>query len=211
MTEDDVELARAWAGGNAAAGNLLVKRHFGSVYAFFRNKIDGDIDDIIQRTFLACVEAIGRFRHDASFRTFLLGIARKQLLMFLRTKRRRPAVLDFSESSVADLGMDTAASPPGALAVRRERKLLLRALRHLPVDDQIALELFYWEEMPGAAIADVLEMPHATVRTRLRRARQRLDKKIDELGEDAALVASTVDGFKDWVAAIREEIGRRDL
>ena len=44
-----------------------------ALYGFFRNKVEGACDDLIQRTFLRCVESVNRFRGDSSFRTYLFG------------------------------------------------------------------------------------------------------------------------------------------
>ena len=200
----DRELLDRWSRGDARAGNDLVKRHFSCLYGFFRNKLDGDIDDIIQHTFLACVEALPRFRREASFRTFLFAIAHKQLLMLLRKRGRAPEQKALSEVSICELGVPDP-TPTMEMERKREQLLLLRALRRLPLADQTALELYYWEKLPGQDIAEILELPHATVRTRLRRARQRLDRIIEELGQDQGLIASTLDGFDHWAAEIRRD------
>jgi RNA polymerase sigma factor (sigma-70 family) len=89
----DVELLRAWRDGNAEAGNELVRRNFMSVYRFFVNKASDDVDDLIQRTFLACVEGRDRLREDASLKAYILGIARNQLLMHMRRRERRETPL----------------------------------------------------------------------------------------------------------------------
>ena len=52
----DAECLRAWASGDRKAGELLFERHFEAVARFFRNKTDRDHDDLIQATFLGCVE-----------------------------------------------------------------------------------------------------------------------------------------------------------
>lgn len=203
MSATDHELLTAWSGGDAGAGEALVKRHVGSVYGFFRNKLEGDVDDIVQRTFVACLESLPRFRAESSFRTYLFAIARNTLLMELRARYRGPTQVDASTDSVFDLGARGDPSLPSSIEGHRQQVLLLRALRHIPLDDQIALELFYWEGLSSREIGDVLGRPDATVRTQLRRARQRLDASIADLGEDAGLVTSTTEGFEDWVARVR--------
>ncbi|MEM6994364.1 MAG: sigma-70 family RNA polymerase sigma factor [Myxococcota bacterium] len=204
MSDSDRALLVAWSEGDAAAGETLVRRHVGPVYGFFRNKLDGEVDDIVQRTFLGCIEALPRFRAEASFRTFVFAVARNMLLMELRRRYRAPKTVDAATESTFDLGTTTEPALPGNIEGYREQVLLLRALRRLPVDDQVALELFYWENMPSKEIAVVLDRPHATVRTQLRRARHRLDALIEELGHDARLVTSTTDAFDQWVAHVRE-------
>ena len=75
----DVELLQAWRAGDAAAGELLVGRYFLSVHRFFSAHVQGDVDDLTQRTFEACIQARDRMRDDAAFRGYLFGIARNQL------------------------------------------------------------------------------------------------------------------------------------
>jgi hypothetical protein len=63
----DAELLEAWGAGDKAAGEALFDRHFEAIYRFFQNKVGpGVIDDLVQQTFLGCVEAPDRFRGDSS-------------------------------------------------------------------------------------------------------------------------------------------------
>ena len=77
--KSDIDLLDAWRAGDPRAGNELFNRHFDSVCRFFANKAGNEVDDLIQRTFLACVEGRDRFRGDASFRGYLFGVARNVL------------------------------------------------------------------------------------------------------------------------------------
>ena len=136
----DFELLDAWRAGDSEAGNALFERHFASVCRFFRNKVDEGVDDLIQRTFLACVESRDAFRGEASFRTYLFTLARNELFAHLRRREREHARFDPLEQSVHDLGP----TPTNIVAQKAEQRLLLQALRRIPVDLQVALELFYW-------------------------------------------------------------------
>ena len=85
---DDAELLEQWRAGDRKAGEALFDRHFDAVARFFRNKVDRGIDDLIQRTFLACVESRDRFRGDSSFRTYAFAVGRHVLGKPGRSKRR---------------------------------------------------------------------------------------------------------------------------
>ena len=74
---DDHDLLLAWRSGDAAAGQRLIERHLEPIHRFFSNKVPGATDDLVQKTFLACVEAVEAFEGRASFRSYLFGIARK--------------------------------------------------------------------------------------------------------------------------------------
>ncbi len=92
------------------------------------------------------------------------------------------------------------------LARKHEHRLLLRALRSMPLHDQIALELYSWEQLTGAEVGQVLGVPENTARTRLRRARLELTRRIDALAEDTAARRSTVDDLERWAASVREAL-----
>ncbi|MCU0659120.1 MAG: sigma-70 family RNA polymerase sigma factor [Polyangiaceae bacterium] len=170
---DDATLWSAWCAGDKRAGEALFERHFDTVYRFFENKINGDVSDLVQRTFLGCIEARERFRGASSFRTFLFAIARNELYVHYRSKKKGEA-LDFSVSSIAELGP----SPSTLARQRSEREILLAALQQLPVELQLALELHYWESIPGSELAVILEVPEGTVRSRLRRALEQLRERL---------------------------------
>ena len=180
MSRPDTELLLSWRDGDKAAGNELFRRHFRSIRRFFRNKAPpDDVEDLIQKTFAGCVEGRDRFRGDSSFRTFLFAVARRQLFKFLRDRASRDKRVDpdFGVSSIHALGQ----TPSSMMAHQQNQELLLQALQRVSVEHQTMLELFYWEQLPGAEIADVLGIAAATVRTRLHRGRAALEKAFMEL------------------------------
>jgi RNA polymerase sigma factor (sigma-70 family) len=207
MAASDVELLEAWRGGDTRAGTELFERHFDAIYRFFRSKIDDAAEDLTQQTFLGCVRGKQVFRGDASFRTYLFTIARNRLYTHIRDRQRRDAVVEIGEQSVADLGL---ASPTGRIADHQEQRLLLLAMRSLPIDMQIALELHYWEGLSVREIAEVIETPEGTIKRRLQRARMQLDERIAELAESDALRKSTTTDFESWAAQLRASLGKRD-
>lgn len=199
----DFELLQAWRDGDESAGRDLFARYFESVYRFFRNKVDDAAEDLTQQTFMGLVQGRDRFRGEASFRTYIFMIARKRLYSFLRKAQRGTDSLNAEQQSVADLGL---MSPSRVVANRQEQKLLLRALRTLPIEMQVALELFYWEELTVTEIGDVLETPVGTVKSRLQRARARLDTAIAQLADSEALLHSTMDNFERWAKDLQVQL-----
>ena len=197
----DRELVDRWREGDADAGDELFGRHFEALYRFFRNKIDGPVDDLVQATFLACADSRERFRGASTFRTFAFAIARRVLFDHLRERYALGDKADPSERSVADLGT----SPSQFVAKRREQRLLLHALRHLRLDYQIALELSFWEELSGPEIGEVLGVPEATARTWLRRAKIELAERVSELAGREPL-PSTRSDLSEWAASLRSQV-----
>lgn len=171
----DEALLEAWNRGDARAGEQLFDRYFVRMVRFFRTKVHGDVEEFVQQTFLGCIEGRKRFRGEGSFRGFLFAIARNVLFNHYRARVREGEEIAISEVSLHDLDP----RPSTVIAERREHQILLDSLRRLPLDAQLILELHYWEEMTSAAIAQVLQVPHGTAQTRIRRARQLLAEEIE--------------------------------
>lgn len=199
---DDHELLQRWRAGERRAGEELFDRHIAAVHRFFKNKL-GDTDaveDLVQRTFMALCEGHTRLRADASFRAYLFGVAHNLLCVHFRRRGRDPAALDFDVVSLDELS-------PGMLTIlgqRRESRLLLQAMRRIPLRFQVVLELHYWEELSSAEIAEVLGLPAATARTRLRRARELVGEAIVALAESPELGQSTTADLDRWARELRE-------
>jgi RNA polymerase sigma-70 factor (ECF subfamily) len=85
-------------------------------------------------------------------------------------KRRRGPALDFTARTFRDLRT----SPTGTLIKHEQRRLLQQALQQIPLDQQIALELTYFEELSAVEVAEALGIPENTVYSRLRRAKAHL-------------------------------------
>lgn len=187
MPRTDAALLAAWQGGDLGAGEALFARHFDAVLRFFRFKAADACDELVQRTFTACLEKRDALRDAASFRAFLFGIARFELLRhYQRAAGKRE--IDLGAVSLVDLDP----SPSRIAARNEEQRLLADALRRIPVDLQVVIELHYWEELSTAEIADVLGIPPGTVKSRLRRAREALEQRLRANALSAARVQSTL-------------------
>jgi RNA polymerase sigma-70 factor (ECF subfamily) len=179
----DLDLLIAWRAGDIEAGHALLSRHYDAIYRFFSNRIgDDDCEDLIQSTFLGCVEAIERFRAESSFRTLLFAIAWKRLCRHLRD---RPRIAEPMDSKV-ELPARSAPSFGTQIDVRRDVELMRTAMLRLPEDTQVMLELFYREAMTVREIARVVERPVNTVKTRMRRGRVQLLAELEEMRRENA-------------------------
>jgi RNA polymerase sigma-70 factor (ECF subfamily) len=194
----DFDLLDAWREGDKKAGNALFERHFDGLFRFFRYKLPDKAEDLVQQTLLACVQAQPGFRKQSSFRTYLYTIARSKLYDALARQVRDQAI-DFTTSSVIDLGE----SPSRVLARNQEQNLLVQALRRLPVQLQVILELKYFEHMTGPEISEVLDIPEGTVRSRLRRAREQLQEAVKEIADSPEKVETTMTRLESWADALR--------
>ena len=199
----EAELIAAWRQGEREAGRVLFERYYKVLERFFANKIGSDPLDIIQETFLACVAGRDRLRSDQSFRSYLFSIAHNLLKRHYAREQRSEKTLDLSTLSSIDL------SPGPSTMIGRcdEQRILLHALRRIPVESQIVLELTYWEGMTSQEIAEALEVPSGTVRTRLRRARALLDQALEKVTNDPELLEATRSGLEGWLTQIRAAHG----
>lgn len=168
---DEERLLEAWRAGDVEAGNLLFTRHFDAVARFFENK-SPEAEDLVQATFLACVRARDRLREGVRLRAYLLGVAYRILLRHWRDRYRRP--IDLRITSLQDLGP----TPSRALSRARTDAELIEALRRIPLELQIVLQMHVWEELTAREIGHALALPEGTVRTRLRRGRQLLRQSL---------------------------------
>lgn len=176
MTPSDLDLLSAWCDGDRRAGNDLLERYWEPLQRFFVNKVDDEVEDLVQRTLMACVRHQARLAEARSFRAYLFRIARNELYDHLSRRARHK--VDFTVASILDLG--TSASAKLDARIRHERIRI--AMKHLPVDLQVALELHYWEDLSGSELAEALDLPLGTVKSRIRKAKQELERLLERLG-----------------------------
>lgn len=197
----DAELLHRWRSGDQAAGQRLFLRHFDALHRFFRNKVGDEAGDLAQVTLLACLEQRDNFREESSFRSFLYAIARNRLYSHYEAKLVAGRRFDSTSMSAADL----APTPTQLLGASQEQKLLLHALRSIPMEHQELLELHYWEKLAGPELAGIFGVPEGTVRTRLRRAKQLLLERIDALAQGGPLATLEVD-LDGWAESLRAQM-----
>jgi RNA polymerase sigma factor (sigma-70 family) len=176
---DDLVLLERWRRGERQAGQELFSRHFDEIYRFFEHKSGSEVDELVQRTFLACVAARDDFRSQSTFRTYLFTIARHELYAHYGRKAREP--VDVEVTSIAQI----VTSPSGRLGRAQEADALRAALAALPADQQLLLELHYWHDLDAAAVGEVFEVSPGTIRVRLLRARRALRGQLLRMGRNA--------------------------
>jgi RNA polymerase sigma-70 factor (ECF subfamily) len=201
MDSSDAELLAAWRAGDKHAGEQLCRRHAPAIVRFFRNKVSSPVEDLVQATLLALLEGHERLTDPSKVRGYLFGIAHNVLRGHLR-ELSRGRQFDEGVSSLAELDP----GPTSALARKREQQLLLLALRRLPIQHQVALELYYWENLNTVEIAEILGLSESATRSRMVRARSLLETELGKLAESQVELHSTIERLDGWVAQIRERM-----
>ena len=142
-----------------------------------------EVMDVTQETFIKAYRAIGSFRGDAQFYTWLYRIASNTAKNYLVAKSRRPPDTDLwigeGDPGEGSVEIESTEGPQGL----HERDQLLEALSggldNLPEDLKVALVLREFDGLTYEEIAEVMECPVGTVRSRIFRAREALEKIID--------------------------------
>jgi RNA polymerase sigma factor (sigma-70 family) len=193
--DPDLELLDRWCAGDRRAGSALFDRHVADLFRFFDAKVGEETEELVQRTFWACVNRGDEFGRQSTFRTFLFAIARFELYAYWRQRARDGNGIDFADVSLADI----ATTPGTRLARGRERDRLLHALQSLPLESQLLIELHCWEGMDSDQLAEVFDIAPTAARTRLLRARRALRALMEA---DRSLVARC-GRLDDWVRVLR--------
>lgn len=177
----DGALVAAWLAGDRTAGEALLRRHYASVRRFFDLRLPHLADDLTQQVFVAVAEQANALRDGAAFKPYLFGIARRLLLMHFRKHgRHERAVSLAADDSSAKTSLSVVA------ARREEEVLLLMAISTLPIDFQIVVDLYYWEEMTTIEIGLVLQSNPSTIGSRLARARELIVASVIEMTRPGA-------------------------
>lgn len=203
----ELALLQDWRNGDGKAGDELLLRYHKLIWRTVATKVPADaVEDLVQRVILALIERRDDLESDIKFRSYAMAVARNVILGYIRERYRKPVdhagVLD---SSVQDLGV----GPSSIVLARQQDRLLLEALRNLPIDDQFVLELYYWEDMTGPELGAVFDCLEPTARGRLRRAKQRLEANMVALAKQHRELAETLTTLDTWAAEVRKSIDRQ--
>jgi RNA polymerase sigma-70 factor (ECF subfamily) len=200
---NDTELLERWRTGDRDAGDALFARYVDTLYRFFANKVNSQIDELVQQTISASLAHFEPGEHvNGRFRVRLLSSARRQLYAHYRGPSR---TLDFGSVSASELcPLHTA--PSMSHADELEGRALLDGLRRLPLELQLALELAYWEDLSEPEVAEVLGSSVDDAHIRLRTARELLSQDLRTRANRQLL--STIANLERSAAALRHTIGR---
>jgi RNA polymerase sigma-70 factor (ECF subfamily) len=163
----DEDLVARLAAGNQAALEELLRRWDRPLHAFVARHTGGsDVEDLRQEIWMRVVRAADRFQRDKKFSTWLFAIA----LNLCRDWQRRPPLPALPPDRVERALGDGSPDPPAAGAELDAQQLLAE----LPENLRSAVVLRYYHDMSEQQMAEVLEVPRGTVKSRLHHAVRKL-------------------------------------
>jgi len=189
--EADKELVNRVKNGDKAAFDLLVIKYQSRIInlamRFVRNHADAM--DVTQEAFIKAYRAMPNFRGDSAFYTWLYRIAVNTAKNFLavQANKRFPGVeQDLTEMEQIDQGtaLKELENPENMLLTQEIQETVARAIENLPEDLKVAITLRELEGLSYEEIAVAMDCPIGTVRSRIFRAREAIDKQIDPLIND---------------------------
>ena len=185
--ELDLELVRRVQRGDSAAFDLLVRKYQHRITGLIGRYIAdwSECQDVAQETFMRAYRALGNFRGDAQFYTWLHRIAVNTAKNHLVAHNRRPPTddIDAGDAGQYDLGIrlrDT--DTPEREAMREElERTVMKAVDGLPEELRVAITLREVDGLSYEEIAQKMDCPIGTVRSRIFRAREAIDVELRPL------------------------------
>jgi RNA polymerase sigma-70 factor (ECF subfamily) len=186
LQDTDKQLVQRVQKGDKRAFDLLVLKHQHKIMSLVSRYVDmGEVPDVAQETFIKAYKALKNFRGDSQFYTWLYRIAVNTAKNYLVTQGRRPPAQDIdvndAEHFSASGSLRDIATPEGIIARDELKEVVFEAIEQLPDELRTAIRLRELEGMSYEEIGDVMDCPIGTVRSRIFRARESIDKAMAPL------------------------------
>lgn len=186
----DLTLIHRSQEGDLTAFNQLVERYEKVVYNF-AYRLTGSYDDasdVAQDAFVRAFNAIRSFRGDAAFTTWLFRITTNVFLDEKKKAKSRPhqsldEYVELEESSVGRQIEDPSPTPEDAVTAKERTQVLANAIASLPDYQRAMVLLYHIHQKSYEEIAEMMELPIGTVKSRLNRARLALKDKLSGMTE----------------------------
>ncbi len=182
--DQDLELVRRAQGGSPEAFRDLVRRHQAQVHAFLGRyiaRLDA-VEDLAQETFLKAYRHLKAYRGESSFRVWLLGVAKNEALMHLRSERsRRTREAASFEATLAGWLAERGESSP-VEDQERELRALENCLQGLAPESAAMIDAFYFKGQGAADLARSTGKREGAVRMTLLRIREVLRQCVQAKG-----------------------------
>jgi RNA polymerase sigma-70 factor (ECF subfamily) len=175
---DEILIGRI-AGGDRLAMQALYARHHVKVFRFVLRLVrnEASAQDLISEVFLDVWRQAARFEGRSAVSTWILAIARFKALSSVR--RRKEAQLDEEEAEAIE---DEADTPEVTLQKKDTGEVLRQCLAKLSPDHREIIDLVYYHEKSVEEVAEIVDIPENTVKTRMFYARKKLAELLKQAG-----------------------------
>jgi RNA polymerase sigma-70 factor (ECF subfamily) len=183
----DQQLVERVQAGDKRAFDLLVLKYQHKIISLVGRYVKDHHEamDVSQEAFIKAYRALANFRGDSQFYTWLYRIAINTAKNYLVARHRRPPDVDVEANEYGDYGsadiMADVDTPENLMARDQLQDKVFATLEKLPDDLKTALSLREFEGMSYEQIAQVMDCPVGTVRSRIFRARDAIDKEVAKL------------------------------
>lgn len=172
--------------GDQQAFNLLVIKYQHKVASLVSRYVpQADVPDVAQESFIKAYRAIGSFRGDSAFYTWLYRIAVNTAKNYLVAQDRRPPASDLEASDAENFetagALKEISNPENLMLSDELKRVVFRTIESLPEDLRMAITLRELDGLSYEEIAEVMDCPVGTVRSRIFRAREAIDEKVQPL------------------------------
>ena len=186
----DEQLVERVQRGDKNAFNLLVRKYQHKVVNLVARYVNnpGDVPDVAQEAFIKAYRALPTFRGESAFYTWLYRIAVNTAKNYLTSQGRRPPSSDVEADEAEYYGggeaLQEVATPENLALTDEIKRTVFAAIEALPEDLRTAITLREMEGLSYEEIAEIMDCPVGTVRSRIFRAREAIDKKLKPLIEN---------------------------
>ena len=187
--EDSLLVARVRS-GDFSAMDELVQRHYRNVFnlAFRLSGNYDDAQDIVSEAFIRVHNALPNFRGDANFTTWLYRIVKNVFLDERKKQRVRnhaslEEMVDLEDSAVSRQVEDPTPGPESLIERGERADTIQKAVGTLPEAQRVMIALYHFHHRSYEEIAEVMNLPIGTVKSRLNRARLALKNKLYDTKE----------------------------
>ena len=173
--------------GDKRAFDLLIQKYQHRIVSLVSRYVSdsSEAQDVAQEAFIKAYRAIGRFRGESAFYTWLYRIAINTAKNWIVAKNRRPPLSDIDASDAEQYDMDSRlkerSTPENELLREEIENTVYGTIANLPEDLRTAIMLRELDGMSYEEIATTMECPIGTVRSRIFRAREAIDEKLKPL------------------------------
>jgi RNA polymerase sigma-70 factor (ECF subfamily) len=173
----------------------VLDQAYGTAMRLTSNRLDAE--DLVQDAALLAYRGFKSFRTGSNFRAWFFRIMLNRFYSNYRRQRRSGVAVDLESTPEADLyqqaqaaGLKPNEDTATALMDRIDAEAVESALAALPDEFRPAATLYFMQDLPYQEIAEILDVPIGTVRSRLHRARRMLQKALWEVAQDRGIVRS---------------------